>query len=744
MPVKIVKSPTIYKSVSLNGSTDYLTVPDNAALRFGAADFTIEGWVYPTANGQGNGSVIICQSANGVSSQYSVYYNSTNNLSFYNEDTFYTSRNTTGGQLTLNAWNYIVVSRKAGSVYVGVSGSFVSDLNVNATYRTVPHAISIGSQLGYTGTFFTGYISNLRVVNGTCLYSSSFTPPTAPLSPVTNTSLLTCASTTFKDISSNNFTVSSFGSPTVSDVVPYSVPRNGFKLSSSNTRSEFKKSVQFNGSSQYLTATKTGGWLNSANNFTLECWVYFTRNPSTYGGYYGSHIAGTTAGSSGWELGFSSDGVSTTSLSINFKDRGGVGVTRTFNTNTWYHVAIVRSGTTVSMYIDGALGSYGTIASWPDNNTLHIGALNYSPYFYYFPGYISNFRIVDGTAVYTSNFTPSTTALTAITNTSLLICQDSVTKDNSSNNFTVNAIASPTLSALNPFTVNQTYSKMGWSGAGIGQIAYTTPGTYTFTATPTSRYVSAVCIGGGGGSGTGVTNLSFGCTGGGGGGLAYFNNLILNVGDTLTIVVGAGGTSSNTTGTNGGASTISNSGGTVLLSAGGGTGGRDVVSSVYPAGGTIGGTLLSGGGAGGGGGAHPSDSTGGGGGGGAGGYSSAGGSGGIPTAVGSVGAGGGGGGGGGGTNASTGGGAGGGVGIFGESTSGSGGATGAGGGGGSGGTAGNNAGGTSGGVYGGGGGGGPDGVGSKGPAVGGGGAVRIIWGAYPNQRAFPSTNTGNL
>jgi hypothetical protein len=156
MPVKIVKNPTIYKSVSLNGSTDYLTVPDNAALRFGAADFTIEGWVYPTANGQGNGSVIICQSANGVSSQYSVYYNSTNNLSFYNEDTFYNSRNTTGGQLTLNAWNYIVVSRKAGSVYVGVSGSFVSDLNVNATYRTVPHAISIGSQLGYTGTFFTG------------------------------------------------------------------------------------------------------------------------------------------------------------------------------------------------------------------------------------------------------------------------------------------------------------------------------------------------------------------------------------------------------------------------------------------------------------------------------------------------------------------------------------------------------------------------------------------------------------
>ena len=735
MPVKIVKSPTIYKSVSLNGSTDYLTVPDNAALRFGAADFTIEGWVYPTANGQGNGSVIICQSANGVSSQYSVYYNSTNNLSFYNEDTFYNSRNTTGGQLTLNAWNYIVVSRKAGSVYVGVSGSFVSDLNVNATYRTVPHAISIGSQLGYTGTFFTGYISNLRVVNGTCLYSSSFTPPTAPLLPITNTSLLTCASTTFKDISSNNFTVSSFGSPTVSDVVPYNVPRNGFKLSSSNTRSEFKKSVQFNGSSQYLTATKTGGWLNSANNFTLECWVYFTRNPSTYGGYYGSHIAGTTAGSSGWELGFSSDGVSTTSLSINFKDRGGVGVTRTFNTNTWYHVAIVRSGTTVSMYIDGTLGSYGTIASWPDNNTLHIGALNYSPYFYYFPGYISNFRIVDGTAVYTSNFTPSTTALTAITNTSLLICQDSVTKDNSSNNFTVNAVASPTLSALNPFTVNQIYSKMGRGGnITYGQIEYTTPGTYTFTAPAGVTSVSVVCVGGGGGGGS---TGGVGGGGGGGGGLGWKNNISVISENSYTVVVGIGGSSDSTT--HGGDSYFINTS-TVA-----GLGGR---SSTDASGGDGGGYVGDGGGNGG----TPSysgtgDSTGGGG---AGGYSGNGG-GSVINTDGTAGSGGGGGGGGAGgsSDAASGGG---GVGLLGEGSSGGGGDytganAGAGGGGGSGGAAGgfgtaspNN----SGGAYGGGGGGAElNGEAGNGAS----GAVRIIWGGlvgYPNQRAFPSTNTGNL
>ena len=739
MPVKIVKSPTIYKSVSLNGSTDYLTVPDNAALRFGAADFTIEGWVYPTANGQGNGSVIICQSANGVSSQYSVYYASNNVLTFYTEDTFYNSRTVSSGNvpLTLNTWNYITVARKAGSVYLGVNGALQSDPNVNATYRTVAHAISIGSQLGYSGTFLTGYISNLRVVNGTCLYSSSFTPPTAPLLPITNTSLLTCASTTFKDISSNNFTVSSFGSPTVSDVVPYSVPRNSFKLWSTNYNAEFKKSVQFNGSNQYLSLSNSAAFNFGTSDLTIEFWIYFT---TTSGGrVVTSRLTG--GGASGtWSVNMGHTSLSFTEVVV-----GEPGPSATFSSilNTWAHIAVSRNSGTTKLFLNGSqVASAAQTTNF--NNTSYPVYIATSPAESYLPAYISNLRILKGTGLYTSSFSVPTTPLTAITNTSLLICQDSVTKDNSSNNFTVNAVASPTLSALNPFTVNQTYSKMGWSGAGVGQIAYTTPGAYTFVATSATRYVSAVCVGGGGGSGAGTSNLNYGCTGGGGGGLAYFNNLLLGVGDTLSIVVGAGGTSSNASGTVGGASTISNSGGTVLLSAGGGVGGAEALTSTPPAGGTIGGTLLSGGGAGGTGGSHPNDSTGGAGGGGAGGYSGAGGSGGRPTITGSVGTGGGGGGGGGGANSGTGGGAGGGVGIFGESTSGSGGETGVGGGGGSDGTAGNNAGGTSGGVYGGGGGGGPDSPSARGASNGGAGAVRIIWGGYPNQRAFPSLNTGDL
>jgi len=54
-------------------------------------------------------------------------------------------------------------------------------------------------------------------------------------------------------------------------------------------------------------------------------------------------------------------------------------------------------------------------------------------------GYISNFRIVDGTALYTSDFTVPTKPLTAITNTTLLTCQGNTIADASSSALSITA-----------------------------------------------------------------------------------------------------------------------------------------------------------------------------------------------------------------------------------------------------------------------------------------------------------------
>ena len=293
---------------------------------------------------------------------------------------------------------------------------------------------------------------------------------------------------------------------------------------------------------------------------------------------------------------------------------------------------------------------------------------------------------------------------------------------------------------------------------GIGQVAYTTPGSYTWTAPSYVTSVCVVCVGGGGPGGWDEIAA------GSGGGLGYKNNIPVTGGQSYTVVVGAGGSTNsaqitsgppevNHDGTSGGdsyfidASTVKGGGASCIIR---NNGGKNQA-------GTPGDYVGDGGGNGGLGGASANsdflvDGGGSCGGGGAGGYSGDGGKGadgdwndqGNPGTGPGDGSGGGGGGGyaEGGADREDYGGGGGGVGILGEGTSGAKGTT-SNGGAGNGGSGGANGSGrspggtgrTHGGNYGGGGGVG-DNVDETGNGAGG--AVRIIWGAG---RAFPSTNT---
>jgi hypothetical protein len=242
----------------------------------------------------------------------------------------------------------------------------------------------------------------------------------------------------------------------------------------------------------------------------------------------------------------------------------------------------------------------------------------------------------------------------------------------------------------------------------IGEVEFTTPGTYTWTPPKDVTSISAVCIGAGG---IGISN--WGALGGGGGGLGWKNNIPVTSGTTYTVVVG------NTTSGNRD-SYFSTS---TLVAGLGGTNANVVGSITYP--GLGGGFVGDGGGSGGNGGIVYSSQIAGGGG--AGGYTGSGGLGGYRqiggygyTIDGAAAAGGGGGGGGSNPSRNTAG-NGGGVGIYGQGVNGLPGTTllltgGAG----------------SGGNFGGG------GAGASNPTAPGTGAVRLIWGS---DRAFPASNT---
>jgi len=269
---------------------------------------------------------------------------------------------------------------------------------------------------------------------------------------------------------------------------------------------------------------------------------------------------------------------------------------------------------------------------------------------------------------------------------------------------------------------------------------YTTPGTYSWTAPEGVNEVSVVAVGGGGGGNRGN---SVNAGGGGGGGLGWKYSVPVTPGESYTVVVGSGG---NRDTDNDGGYNSTNGGNSYFISTGivaglGGTRGQE------GSGGAGGGFVGDGGGNGGRGGNSDGDDAGGGGG--AGGYTGNGGQGGDPDQNGGNGSGGAGGGSGS-ADSGDGSGGGGGVGIDGQGASGLGSSEtsfwtegGGGGSGGANGTRGQSPRGD-GGAFGGGGGGADSN--NDWAGIGGGGAVKIIWGAqtYPNTGAQFVTDGADL
>ena len=123
---------------------------------------------------------------------------------------------------------------------------------------------------------------------------------------------------------------------------------------------------------------------------------------------------------------------------------GGTSIVR----NKWYHVAATRSGSSFDLWVNGTKDATTVTNSGAvidPNVGAEIGRLSTNGFNRKFSGYISNLRFVNGTAVYTSNFSTPTSPLTNITNTKLLCCQDSY---------------SPTAAAVTPATIVNTSSSV--------------------------------------------------------------------------------------------------------------------------------------------------------------------------------------------------------------------------------------------------------------------------------------------
>ena len=211
---------------------------------------------------------------------------------------------------------------------------------------------------------------------------------------------------------------------------------------------------QFNGTTQRLTTSANSV---TTQNFTMECWFYMTSNITYLDGTpnYSARVFGT-ANVNGFEL-LIGGGASSTPTSIQFNNVGpfqlscGAYFGSSIGINQWHHVAVSRNGTSFALWLDGIRVATTTSSFNFTAGAIYIAAAPNGSYQDWFPGRISNVRIVRGSVVYDPSLTTitvPTAPLTAITNTYLLTCQSATNIDNSGNGFTITPVASPTISAV--------------------------------------------------------------------------------------------------------------------------------------------------------------------------------------------------------------------------------------------------------------------------------------------------------
>ena len=191
---------------------------------------------------------------------------------------------------TAGVWYHIALVRSGSGTNnctMYVNGTALWQATKTGSVNNSPGPWTIG-QAGNSTTKFTGYISNFRVVNGTAVYTSAFTPPTVPLTAIANTSVLTCQSNRFIENSSNAYTISTVGTPSIQRFSP-------FNPTSPYSTSVIGGSGYFDNNSSYLTAPSNAAWTFGTGDFTVEAWVYVSAF-TNYRGVVGNLITNSEIG----------------------------------------------------------------------------------------------------------------------------------------------------------------------------------------------------------------------------------------------------------------------------------------------------------------------------------------------------------------------------------------------------------------------------------------------------------------
>lgn len=394
-------------SALFDGNGDYLEIPDSDDWAFGTNDFTIDLWVRFNAlpsSGQYHG--IIGQYADTNNYSQLFVYNSdgaTPLLRFYS---IYSSSTVVNLQyqhsMTTGVWYHIALTRSGNDFKLYLDGAVVSTASTSNSLPNWSVPLHIGKGWNYDPYAFNGWMDEIRVCNGVARWNAAFNTDLPYIQYGTkggndiNCKLLlhfngTNNSTEIADSSWSN---------------PKAISISG-DAKISTAQSVFgSSSLYLDGNGDSINAGSSTNWCTSNLDFTIDFRLRLPSLPSAYkavfsnrqgsGSYYYGMVCWITDANKIAYVWYDTNHSSYIVITNN-----------AISANTWYHVAAVRDGNTLKMYLDGVAQTQTADVT---------GKTNYDPSIpftigtdgaygtYYVNAYIDEFRFMYGSAWWKENF----------------------------------------------------------------------------------------------------------------------------------------------------------------------------------------------------------------------------------------------------------------------------------------------------------------------------------------------------
>ena len=358
----------------------------------GTTTFTVEFWYNTKTVATGN--KVIWGSRSNTSNTDG---DDTIGRMFQNGGTLYYSVNgsfaiTASSVISANTWYYIALVVDSGAASLYLDGARIA--TGNYTSANGSDRISVG----HTANTPQQYIADFRINTAAEYSGTSHTVPTEPLLNTSNTVFHLPT----KGYLATDLTLT--GTPSTKPFSPY----DNLEYSAA----DHGGSVYFDGTGDYVEMPGHSSLVLDTSNFTLEFWYKHVANVTTMR-FLGNNYQNSTWGGGRWTMGIISGKLI---FQANSLHGGGnyTSSTVSIDDGAWHHCSLTRDGSTFTLRVDGndpvtyansgsldGGNSYGFTVGGRGNGTEMIN------------GYISDFKLVKGTVLYTADFTPPTAPLSS-------------------------------------------------------------------------------------------------------------------------------------------------------------------------------------------------------------------------------------------------------------------------------------------------------------------------------------------